>query len=85
MTPQNPVLDTPDKDRRTMDTPSSSKADPSYYPLDTPRSRRKIQTTYTKLPIIRSRARSRYRTRQKHSLYKYDTLTDCSDVEKTVH
>jgi len=41
-TPQNPALDTTDTDRRTLDTPSSSKDDPSYYPLDTPRSWREL-------------------------------------------
>jgi len=56
-TPQNPALDTPDTDRRTMDTPSS-KDDPSYYPLDTPRSRRELQTMRTEPPITRSRARN---------------------------
>jgi len=57
-TPQNPALDTPDTDRRTLDTPYSSKDDPSYYPLDTHRSRRELQTTRTEPPITRSRARN---------------------------
>jgi len=50
-TPQNPTLDIPDTDQRTLDTPSSSKDDPSYYPLDTPRSRHELQTTRTEPPI----------------------------------
>jgi hypothetical protein len=57
-TPQNPALDTPDTDRRTLDTPSTSKEDLSYYPLDTPRSRRELQTTRTETPITRPRARN---------------------------
>ena len=54
----NPTLDTPDTDRRTLDTPRSSKDDPSYYTLDTPRSRRELQTTRTETPITRPRARN---------------------------
>ena len=57
-TPRNPTLDTPDTGRRDLDTPSSSRSDPSYQPLDTPRSRRELQTTRAEPPITRSRARN---------------------------
>jgi len=52
------ILDTPDTDRRTLDTPSPSKDDPSFCPLDTPRSRRELQTTREEPPITRARARN---------------------------
>ena len=42
----------------TLDTPSPSKDDPSYCPLDTPRSRRELQTTREEPPITRARARN---------------------------
>jgi len=57
-TPPISILDTPDTDRRTLDTPSPNKDDPSYCPLDTPRSRRELQTTREELPITRARARN---------------------------
>jgi len=52
------ILDTPETDRRTSDTPSPSKDDPSYCPLDTPRSRRELQTNREEPPITRARARN---------------------------
>jgi len=58
MTLQSSILDTPDTDRQTLDTPSPSKDDPSYCPLDTPRSRRELQTTREKPPITRACARN---------------------------
>ena len=57
-TPPISILDTPDTDRRTFDTPSPSKDDPSYCPLDTPRSRRELETTGEEPPITRARARN---------------------------
>jgi len=57
-TPPISILDTPDTDRRTLDTPSPSKDDPSSCPLDTPRSRRELQTTREEPPITRARARN---------------------------
>jgi len=57
MTP-NSILDTPDTDRRTLDTPSPNKDDPSNCPLDTPRSRRELQTTREEPPITRARVRN---------------------------
>ena len=56
--PQSANLDTPDTGGRTIDTPSSSKDDPSYSPLETPRSRRELQSTRVEPPITRSRARN---------------------------
>jgi len=41
-----------------LDTPSPSKDDPSYCPLDTPRSRRELQTTREEPPITGARARN---------------------------
>jgi len=58
MTPQSSILDIPDTDRQTLDTLSPSKDDPSYCPLDTPRSRRELQTTREEPPITRARARN---------------------------
>jgi len=58
MTPPISILDTPDTGRRTLDTPSPSKDDPSYCPLDTSRSRRELQTTREEPPITRARARN---------------------------
>jgi len=58
MIPPNSILDTPDTERRTLDTPSPSKDDPSYCPLDTPRSRHELQTTREEPPITRARARN---------------------------
>ena len=52
------ILDTSDTDRRTLYTPSPSKDDPSYCPLDTPRSRHELQTTREEPPITRARARN---------------------------
>jgi len=57
-TPPISILDTPDMDRRTLDTPSPSKDDPSYCLLDTPRSRHELQTTCEEPPITRARARN---------------------------
>ena len=58
VTPQGATLDTPDTDRRTFDTPSPSKDDPNYNPLETPRSHREIQNTRAGPPITRARARN---------------------------
>ena len=51
-------LDTPDTGERTIDTSVSSKDDPSYSPLDTPRSRRELQNTRAEPPVTRLRARN---------------------------
>ena len=48
-TPQSANLDTPATGGRTIDTPSSSKDDPRYSPLETPRSRRELQSTRAEL------------------------------------
>jgi len=58
MTPPISILDIPDTDRRILDTPSPSKDYLSYCPLDTPRSRRELQTTREEPPITRARARN---------------------------
>jgi hypothetical protein len=57
-TPQSSILDTPDTDRQTLDTPSPSKDDPSHCSLDTPRSRHELQTTREEPPITRARVRN---------------------------
>ena len=57
-TTQSATWDTPDTDQRTFDAPSPNKDDPSYCPLDTPRSRREIQNTLVKPQIKRTRARN---------------------------
>ena len=57
-TPPSANLDTPDKGERTIDTSVSSKDDPSYSPLDTPRSRSELQNTRAEPPVTRLRARN---------------------------
>ena len=57
-TPLSANLDTPDTGERTIDTSVSSKDDPSYSPLDTPRSRRELQSTRAEPPVTRLRARN---------------------------
>jgi len=52
------ILDNPETDTRTLDTPSPSKDDPTYCPLDTPSSRLELQTTREEPPITRARARN---------------------------
>jgi len=56
--PPSANLDTPDTGERTIDTSVSSKDDPSYSPLDTPRSRRELQNTRAEPPVTRLRARN---------------------------
>jgi len=41
-----------------MDTPTSESADPTYYPPESPMSRRELQTTRTELIMTRARART---------------------------
>jgi hypothetical protein len=43
--------------QQPMDTPTSKRSDPSYYPPRTPLSRQELQTTRTEPPLTRSRAR----------------------------
>jgi len=42
---------TPDYTPQVMDTPTSERADPAYYPPESPKSRRELQTTRTE-PIM---------------------------------
>jgi hypothetical protein len=49
--------DTPPVSPLTRDTPGSERADPSYRPEDTPRSRRELNTTRAEPPLTRFRAR----------------------------
>jgi transposase InsO family protein len=52
------VVDTPTENlQRSLDAPGSERADPSYAPPDTPRSRRELGTTRLQPPITRLRAR----------------------------
>ena len=57
-TPPSANLDTPDTGERTIDTSVSSKDDPSYSPLETPRSRRELQNTRAEPPVTRLRTRN---------------------------
>jgi hypothetical protein len=55
--PLNQILDTPECAQTTLDTPISERNDPSYLPLETPRSRTELRATRAEPPIKRSRAR----------------------------
>ena len=55
-TPLDQILDTPEPNQH-IDTPISDRTDPAYFPPDTPRSRRELQTLRTDPPVTRSRSR----------------------------
>ena len=54
--PTVPSPDTPDPSH-VLDTPSSQRSDPSYFPPTTPGSRRELHATRTEPPVKRARAR----------------------------
>jgi hypothetical protein len=56
--PPSANLDTPDTGERTIHTSVSSKDEPRYSPLDTPRPRRELQNTRVEPPVTRLRARN---------------------------
>jgi hypothetical protein len=48
---------TPEPSPQTLDTPGSERRDPTYFPNQTPNSRRELQPTRTEPPVTRSKAR----------------------------
>ena len=50
------ILDTPEPNNQTVDTPNSDCRDPTYAPATTPRSRRALQLTREEPPLTQLRA-----------------------------
>jgi transposase InsO family protein len=55
--PLAPATVPPEPPRQVLDTPSSERADPSYFPPTTPNSRKESQPTRNEPPVTRARAR----------------------------
>ena len=65
--PPDQPSNTPEHNPRVMDTPRSERADPTYYPPKSPKSRREIQTTRTEPILTRARARTTLQEPINHS------------------
>ena len=65
--PPDQPSNTPEHTPQVMDTPTSERADPTYYPPESPKYRCKLQTTRTEPIMARARARTTPQEPTNHS------------------